>query len=155
MRSQLMLVVLLGASACPPAVIVVPDLARVRADECVHLYAEGDLDQAEAACDQALEFQPKFWDALHNKGLIRLKRGDRAQAKALFIAALRANQDMAASYSMLGLLALEDRDFATAKDHFRAALRVNPDFMMCPRALCGKTASPCTPKQNRPSPRRV
>jgi protein O-GlcNAc transferase len=108
--------------------IRVPPIASQFSDQCAQLYAAHDLDQAEAACNHALEYQPRYWDALHNKGLIQLARGHSAQAKALFIQAVRANPDMAAAYSLLGLLALDERDFATARDHFRAALHVNPEF---------------------------
>jgi tetratricopeptide (TPR) repeat protein len=111
---------------CP---IQVPDIARQYNDECVRLYSEKDLAQAEVACDHALEYQPRYWDALHNKGLVRLAQNDRAAAKSLFMNALRANQDMAQSYSMLGLLALEDREFKVAKDFFNAALRLQPEFV--------------------------
>lgn len=106
----------------------VPDAARAYNDECAVLFARGELEQAEAACDHALEYQPKYWDALHNKGLIRQARGDVKAARRLYREALRANPDLAQSYNALGLLSLDGRDFEAAKDWFKAALRVNPDY---------------------------
>ncbi|MCC6337595.1 MAG: tetratricopeptide repeat protein [Myxococcales bacterium] len=125
MRTTL-LTTLFFLSGCLP--IRVPDAARAYNDECAVLFSRGDLEQAEVACAHALEYQPKYWDALHNLGLIRQARGDAKEARRLFREALRANPDMAQSYNSLGLLALEQNDFGSAKDWLRAALRVNPDY---------------------------
>lgn len=113
-------------AACP---IVVPPAARQYNDECVRLYVLKDYAQAEAACDLALGYQELYWDALHNKGLIRLAVNDRSTAKSLFIKALRANQDMAQSYNMLALMALEDRDFKAARELAGNAVRLQPEFL--------------------------
>lgn len=108
--------------------IHVPDAARAYNDECAVLFSRGDVEQAEIACAHALEYQPKYWDALHNMGLIRQARGDVKEAKRYFREALRANQNMAQSYNSLGLLALDAKDYDGARDWLRAALRVNPDY---------------------------
>lgn len=126
MRTTLLIAAALSCSGCIP--IRVPDIARQYNDQCAVLLTAGDLDQAEAACAQALEYQPQYWDALHNMGLICEARGDTERAKTFFRKSLRANPDMAQSYNSLGTIAAKERNYTAARDYFMAALRVNPDY---------------------------
>jgi len=71
--------------------IVVTQDARNANDACAQFIAMGDLPSADAACDLSLQYQPKYWDALHNKGLIAKFRGDLKAAKPVFTEAVPAN----------------------------------------------------------------
>ena len=68
---------------CP---IVVPPPAQEANALCAQLLVAGRLDEADSACDHALEYQPRYWDALHNKGMIAQARGDKKKAKQFDIA---------------------------------------------------------------------
>lgn len=125
----LLLVVLAG---CP---IVVTDVARGYSDRCAQLLAAGALDDAETACLRALEHQPRYWDALHNHGLILQVRGDRAGARRRFIEALRANPQMAQSRNQLGALAMNDGDCREAAAQFEEALKLVPEYLEARRNL--------------------
>lgn len=118
--------VLLVLCGCP---VVVPQPAREANELCAQLLAQGKLDEADAACDHSLEYQPKYWDALHNKGVIAQTRGDTKLAKKFYIEALRANQHMATSLNNLGGLEMNDGDLKGAIEHFRGALVVNPEYI--------------------------
>jgi Tfp pilus assembly protein PilF len=127
--------VLLATNGCA---IVVPVPSQEANAVCAQHLLAGHLDEADAACDLALEYQPKYWDALHNKGLIAQARGDKTRAKKLFIEALRANNHMASTLNVLGALALEEGDFTAAEEHFRRALVVDPTYRE-PRRNLGVT----------------
>lgn len=125
-------VCLLACMACP---IVVTDAARGFNDRCAALLAAGALDDAEPACLRALEHQPRYWDALHNHGLLLQVRGDRAGARKRFIEALRANNHMAQSRNQLGALAMEDGDCVEAAAQFGEALKLVPEYLEARRNL--------------------
>lgn len=119
-------------SGCP---IVVPQVSQDYNGVCAQLLMAGQLDEADAACDHALEYQPRYWDALHNKGMIAQARGDKKTAKKFYIEALRANQHMKASLNSVGAIEMEEGDFPAAAGHFRAALVVEPAYLEARRNL--------------------
>ena len=73
-------------------------------EQCVVLMHQGDLVQAEIACEHSLEFKPDHAEGLNNLGLIFQMRADLKKAKELFIRAIRANPDMAQAYNNLGVI---------------------------------------------------
>ena len=123
---------LLVLSGCP---IVVPQASQDYNTLCAQLLTQRQLDEADAACDHALEYQPQYWDALHNKGMIAQARGDKKTAKQFYIKALRANQHMKASLNSLGAIEMEEGELAAAAEHFRAALVVEPAYLEARRNL--------------------
>ncbi|HMI82793.1 MAG TPA: tetratricopeptide repeat protein [Polyangiaceae bacterium] len=90
--------------------------------------AHGNLETAEARFALALEFHPRFVEALTNLGLVEMQRGNLARAKLLFERARRINADLAQPHHALGVVAERERRPDIASDHYREALRVNPGF---------------------------
>lgn len=90
--------------------------------------ARGDLEMAEARFALALEFHPRFVEALTNLGLVEMQRGNLTRAKLLFERARRINADLAQPHHALGVVAERQRRPDVASDHYREALRVNPGF---------------------------
>ncbi|MCU0700529.1 MAG: tetratricopeptide repeat protein [Myxococcaceae bacterium] len=121
------LIAALACAACvhraPPNPIAVEYNTR-----CAAALAAGQLDDAEALCDHALEFCDYYWDAQTNKGLIRKLRNDRSGAKAWFIRALRNNENQHQAANNLGVMYLEDGRLAEAEAMFHQALEGNPDY---------------------------
>ncbi|MDP1824803.1 MAG: tetratricopeptide repeat protein [Archangium sp.] len=126
------LVLALFLFGCP---IVVPQAAQDYNGLCAQFLVANDLAQADAACDHALEYQPKYWDALHNKGMIAQARGDKKKAKQFYIEALRANQHMKSSLNSLGAMSMEEGDLKTAAEQFKAALVIEPAYLEARRNL--------------------
>lgn len=88
----------------------------------------GDRRGARNAYEQALEFQPDYYFALHNLGAVLYEDGDNDEAIALYERALAANADYPYTENNLGLaLARADRAEA-ALPHYRTALRLYPDY---------------------------
>lgn len=118
------------ALAAPACVMRAPpsDVSNQYNQRCADAIARGQLDEAEALCDHALEFCDYSWDAQTNKGLIRKLRGDREGARQWFIKALRTNRDTAQAANNLGVLYVEDGRFQEAEDVLRQALVTNPDY---------------------------
>jgi tetratricopeptide (TPR) repeat protein len=90
--------------------------------------AQGNLEMAEARFALALEFHPRFVEALTNLGLVEMQRGNLTRAKLLFERARRINADLAQPHHALGVVAERERRPDVASDHYREALRVNPGF---------------------------
>src|SRR5206468_12770015 len=90
--------------------------------------ASGDLETAEARFALALEYHPRFVEALTNLGLVEMQRGNLARARLDFERARRINADLAQPHHALGVLAERERRPDLAAEHYRDALRVNPGF---------------------------
>jgi tetratricopeptide (TPR) repeat protein len=90
--------------------------------------AQGNLEMAEARFALALEFHPRFVEALTNLGMVEMQRGNLTRAKLLFERARRINADLAQPHHALGVVAERERRPDVASDHYREALRVNPGF---------------------------
>src|SRR5262245_34414977 len=90
--------------------------------------AQGNLETAEARFALALEYHPRFVEALTNLGLVEMQRGNLTRAKILFERARRINSDLAQPHHALGVLAERERRPDVAAGHYRDALRVNPGF---------------------------
>ena len=92
-------------------------------------FAQGDLATAEARLALALEFHPRFVEALVNLGLVELARGNHERAEALIGRARRLNGDLPHPHHGLGVLAHRRQQLAEAAEHYREALRVDPAFV--------------------------
>lgn len=90
--------------------------------------ASGDLETAEARFALALEYHPRFIEALVNLGLVEMQRGNFERARLEFERARRINADLAQPHHALGVLAERERRPDVAAEHYREALRVNPGF---------------------------
>ena len=67
--------------------------------------ARGDLETADARLTLALEYSPRFVEALVNQGLLELQRGNFDRARELLTRARRLNADVAQPHHALGILA--------------------------------------------------
>jgi tetratricopeptide (TPR) repeat protein len=114
--------------ACSSAVPLPP-----RAVELNRLGAEaleqGDLGVAEARLALALEFHPRFVEALVNLGLVELSRGNHERARALFLRARSLNEHLPHPHHGLGALAHRQLRLRDADEHYRRALKVDPGFL--------------------------
>ncbi|HKO53380.1 MAG TPA: tetratricopeptide repeat protein [Polyangiaceae bacterium] len=94
----------------------------------VEALAAGDLETADARFGLALEYNPKFVDALTNQGLVELQRGNLERARQLLTRARRLNPDVAQPHHALGVLAERERRPDLASQAYYEALRVDPGF---------------------------
>lgn len=90
--------------------------------------ASGDLEAAHANFALALEYHPRFVEALTNLGLVEMQRGNFERARTLFERACRYNDDLAQPHHALGVLAERERRPDLAAEQYRQALRVHPGF---------------------------
>jgi len=115
---------LVGCSAGVP----LPPQAAVLNQAGVEALARGDLETADARLSVALEYSPRFVEALVNLGLVELERGNFARARLLCERARRLNPDVAQPHHALGVLAERERRPDLASKHYYEALRVDPGF---------------------------
>ena len=113
-----------GCASTTPLPPKAADLNRAGADAL----AAGDLPTAEARFALALEYHPRFVEALTNLGLVEMQRGNLARARLLMERARRINADLAQPHHALGVLAERERRPDVAAEHYRDALKVNPGF---------------------------
>jgi tetratricopeptide (TPR) repeat protein len=90
--------------------------------------AGGNLELAEARFALALEYHPRFVEALTNLALVELQRGNFERARLDLERARRINSDLAQPHHGLGILAERIRRPDEAANHYRDALKVDPGF---------------------------
>lgn len=90
--------------------------------------ALGDFETAQAHFALALEYHPRFVEALTNLGLVEMQRGNLERARTLFQRACRYNTDLAQPHHALGVLEERERRPDLAAEHYREALRIHPGF---------------------------
>lgn len=88
----------------------------------------GDLETADARLELALEYNPRFVEALVNLGLVELQRGNFKRARTLIARARRLNPDVAQPHHALGVLEEREGHAERAPKHYREALAVDPGF---------------------------
>ncbi len=121
------LVLLLALPACTAAAPLPPKaLALNRAG--VQALQHGDLETADARFSLALEYNPRFVEALTNMGLVEMQRGNFDRARQLLSRAEKLNPDIAQPHHDLGVLAEREQQPDLAQKHYRAALAVDPGF---------------------------
>lgn len=110
-----------GTAPLPPKALALNEAG-------VAALAGGDLETADARFSLALEYNPKFVDALTNQGLVELQRGNFERARQLLTRARRLNPDVAQPHHALGVLAERERRPDLASPSYYEALRVDPGF---------------------------
>ena len=90
--------------------------------------SRGDLETADARFNLALEYSPRFVEALVNQGLVELQRGNFDRARELIERARRLNPDVAQPHHALGVLAERRARPDEASRHYYDALSVDPGF---------------------------
>jgi len=110
-----------GTAPLPPKALALNEAG-------VAALAAGDLETADARFSLALEYNPKFVDALTNQGLVELQRGNFERARQLLTRARRLNPDVAQPHHALGVLAERERRPDLASRSYYEALRVDPGF---------------------------
>lgn len=108
--------------------VTLPPQAVALNNAGIEALARGDLETADARFSVALEYSPRFVDALVNLGLVELERGNFERARTSFERARRLNADVAQPHHALGVLAERTSRPDRASLHYYEALRVDPGF---------------------------
>jgi len=114
-----------GCSGQAPLPARAVDLNRLGAEAL----SQGDLVTAEARLALALEYHPKFVDALVNMGLLENQRGNFKQAHRYLERARSLNRHVAQPHHGLGVLREREGALADAASHYQDALEVDPGFV--------------------------
>ena len=115
---------LLGCSGTAPLPPKAAELNRAG----IEALATGDLETADARFALALEYSPRFVEALTNQALVEMQRGNFGRARQLLERARRLNPDVAQPHHGLGVLAERQHRPDVASEHYAEALRVDPGF---------------------------
>jgi len=118
------LIVLVGCTAGVP----LPPRAAALNNAGIEALARGDLETADARFSVALEYSPRFVDALVNLGIVEMERGNFTRSRKLLERARRINPDVAQPHHALGVLEERERRPDRASERYYEALRVDPGF---------------------------
>ena len=125
--SRLAIVLGLLLAGCSGAAPLPPRAIELNAAGAEAL-ARGDLETADARLSLALEYSPRFVEALVNHGLVEMERGNFDRARELISRARRLNADVAQPHHALGVLAEREQRRDDASRHYYDALAVDPGF---------------------------
>lgn len=92
------------------------------------LLAQGKLDDAIAACQEALKRDPRSASACKTLGNIWRAKGDLPQARSWYQKATTLNPTYAEAYANLGNIATQQQDWQPAIAYFQKAIALKPDF---------------------------
>ncbi|HEY6561243.1 MAG TPA: tetratricopeptide repeat protein [Polyangiaceae bacterium] len=123
----LVLLLALAAGGCAATAPLPPQASALNRTGAEAL-ERGDLDTAEARLSVALEYNPRFVEALTNLGLVEAQRGNFERARELLERARRINADIAQPHHALGVLAEREGRADRASRHYQDALKVDPGF---------------------------
>ncbi len=126
--ATLVLSLVLASVACAGQAALQPKAVQLNRDG-VEALARGDLDLAEARFALALEFHPRFVDALVNLGLLEMQRGNFRLARLKLDRAVSFNRNVAQPHHGLGVLAEREGRYADAAQRYRDALEIDPAFV--------------------------
>lgn len=108
-----------------------PGYAKARSQMAILLADMQRLDEAEAACREAVAAAPAMVRAIGNLAAIRLKQGDAVDAIRWAREATNRQPDYLQGYVIVAMAALQSGDHAVAARALDAVLAVNPDHIDC------------------------
>jgi len=92
------------------------------------LFQKGEVDEAMAQFQKALEINPNYDDAHYNFGNILLQRGQLDEAMAQYEKALEINPNYADAHNNLGNILLQKGHLDEAIEQYQKALKINPNY---------------------------
>ena len=125
--SRTVLALMVGCLGCHRSVPLPPQALELNRSG-VEALAQGNLEAADTRLSLALEYSPRFVEALTNLGLVEVQRGNFERAEELLDRACNINPDVAQPHHALGVLAERRGLPDQAADHYRDALAVDPGF---------------------------
>jgi predicted O-linked N-acetylglucosamine transferase (SPINDLY family) len=98
--------------------------------------ALGELAEAVASLQQAIQLRPEFADAHNHLGVTYAQEKRWQEAVASFRQALRYQPERAETHHNLALALLKQEKLEDAVVHFREAVRIEPNFVQARHNLC-------------------
>lgn len=117
---------LLGA-ACARAPVMPPESKQAN-QLCEAKLQIGNLTEALADCDRALQGWPTYTEAWFNRGIIQMYLGQYADARKSFQEVVKRQPDNARAHNDLGILDYQDGVLKEAESAFRRALSIKASY---------------------------
>ncbi len=97
--------------------------AREYNSDGIAFYHAGDLEQAAACFQQAIDKNPGLVEAYNNLGLVETEQGKKEQAVAHFEQAIQLDPELSASYTNLGYVYFMEESYLEAIGMYEEALK--------------------------------
>ena len=91
---------------------------------------KGELVQAEEALQEAVEKDPRHYNALHNIGKLALQKGSLAEAEEYFLRSIQAFPRFATAWNSLGVVYLQTKQLDQAREAFNKCLQLDPNHAL-------------------------
>ena len=102
--------------------------AQAKVHQALALHQQGQLAQAQALYEQALQIQPRNFDALHLSGVIAIQANDPARAVELIGKALDINPSNAMAHYNRGVALRDLKQHEAAIQSYDRAIALKPDY---------------------------
>ncbi|QFU74445.1 TIGR03032 family protein [Halioglobus maricola] len=96
---------------------------------------KGEVEEAIACYEQALESDANYLPARYNLGLAHFKADDKARAKAVMLDVLQREAGHAEALFTLGRLELDNGNSAAAVDYLSRSIEIQPNFEAAAKLL--------------------
>ena len=104
-------------------------LAEEHTTFCAQYIQKEQLVEAEARCQLAREYSPKFAEPVNLLGLIEHARGRKELAMRYFKESIALKNNFAEAHNNIGVLFMNERDYGAASDAFKEAIEIDPGYL--------------------------
>jgi tetratricopeptide (TPR) repeat protein len=104
----------------------IPKDARKAYEDAVRLKRDNKADKALASVNRAIEIYPEYFQALAERGELRITKGQIAEAAEDFDRALKLNENYGPALRGAGYCKLEQQKFSEAIRYFEQAISTEP-----------------------------
>lgn len=116
-----------GVTSVAEATQNIPKNAQKAFKQGIKYKTDNKLDQALESFSDAIKFYPEYFQALAERGEVKIKRGQLTEALADFEDALKLSKDYEPALRGLGFCKMQQQEFAEAARYLERATAANPD----------------------------
>lgn len=119
---------LLAQKQTYPVITPTTPAAKEKVSQGLQLIQQGQLPQAIAMFREAIQLDPRFWQAHYNLGLALRQSGDPQGAAQAFYNTVTLQPEFALGYANVGGILVDVQNWAQAQNYLQRALELDPNL---------------------------